>query len=220
VWLLRLPRGTVTRAASFDDLVGEVVEHSSSWSSDLAPPEVPILCLTAPLRRIARVARSSQLSFPRGRPLECRAASRGVRGRDRRVSRCGPSAAAGVPMPTVGDAHAPEVVEAYYLQRTRFESIAERKLRRRQFSDRNAWGLRPQANSRFPLSTLMRVRDTINHQLNNKSINFLGCPIDHRSACRRGNTASYPDCRATRLQGFLPTGSGFRRRSCSVRVSR
>jgi hypothetical protein len=27
------------------------------------------------------------------------------------------------------------VVEAYYLQRTRFESIAERKLRRRQFTE-------------------------------------------------------------------------------------
>jgi hypothetical protein len=36
---------------------------------------------------------------------------------------------------------------------------------------RSGLGLSPQANSRFPLSTLMSVQGTINHELNNKSIN-------------------------------------------------
>jgi hypothetical protein len=75
------------------------------------------------------------LHLPRGRPLECRKPGRGVRGRDRRVPRRGPGPEARVPTPIVGDAHAPEVVEAYYLQRTRFERIAERKLRRRQLTE-------------------------------------------------------------------------------------
>jgi hypothetical protein len=59
---------------------------------------------------------------------------RAVRGRDRRY--CGVS---GVPRgSSIGSCLRPTPerrIEAYYLQRTRFESIAERKLRRRQLSE-------------------------------------------------------------------------------------
>jgi hypothetical protein len=44
-------------------------------------------------------------------------------------------AAAGVPTPPTVLATPERCVEAYYLQRTRFESIAERKLRRRQLTE-------------------------------------------------------------------------------------
>ena len=43
--------------------------------------------------------------------------------------------AACVPAPTPGAAHPEKCVEAYYLQRTRFESIAGRKLRQRQLTE-------------------------------------------------------------------------------------
>ena len=64
--------------------------------------------------------------------MECRAAGRGVRGRHRRVVR--------VPRRVfqrlLPERPTPErCVEAYYLQRTRFESIVERKLRRRQLTE-------------------------------------------------------------------------------------
>jgi hypothetical protein len=53
----------------------------------------------------------------------------------RRVPRHGPSAPARVPAAAPRAAHSRAVVEAYYLQRTRFESITERKLRRRQLGE-------------------------------------------------------------------------------------
>ena len=53
----------------------------------------------------------------------------------RRVPRGGPGAAACVPAPAPGAVHPERWVEAYYLKRTRFESIAERKLRRRQLTE-------------------------------------------------------------------------------------
>ena len=71
------------------------------------------------------------LHLPRGRPMEHRAAGGGVR-RIRGV--------VWVPR-RVFQRLLPErptpqrCVEAYYLQRTRFESIAERKLRRRQLTE-------------------------------------------------------------------------------------
>jgi hypothetical protein len=52
-------------------------------------------------------------------------------GRDRRVAWRGPGPAAGFPAPTAGAPTPKQCVEAFYLQRTRFESIAERKLARR-----------------------------------------------------------------------------------------
>jgi hypothetical protein len=75
------------------------------------------------------------LHLPRGCPLECRAAGRGVRGEigeyrgvvrvPRRVFQ-----------PLLPERPTPErCVEAYYLQRTRFESIAERKTHRRQLTE-------------------------------------------------------------------------------------
>jgi hypothetical protein len=73
--------------------------------------------------------------FSSGRPLECRAQAIEFGGRDRRVSRrCeGPAARVSTPLP--GTPHPLPCVEAYYLQQTRFESIAERKLRRRQLTE-------------------------------------------------------------------------------------
>jgi hypothetical protein len=59
----------------------------------------------------------------------------GVRGRDRRVPRRGPGPAA-LFQRLVPERPTPErCVEAFYLQRTRFESTAERKLRRRQLTE-------------------------------------------------------------------------------------
>ena len=59
--------------------------------------------------------------------------SRGVQGRDRLRHCPGPRR---VFQRLVPERPTPErCVEAYYLQRTRFESIAERKLRRRQLTD-------------------------------------------------------------------------------------
>jgi hypothetical protein len=95
------------------------------------------------LRRMARAslplcfaAMASKTALrPRGRPLECRAAGRGVRGRDRRVPRRGPGAAARVPAAVAGASHPERCVEAYYLRRTRFETIAQQKLRRRQLTE-------------------------------------------------------------------------------------
>jgi hypothetical protein len=46
------------------------------------------------------------------------------------MRRRGLGPAARIPTPTSRAAHPERCVEAYYLQRTRFESIAERKLRR------------------------------------------------------------------------------------------
>jgi hypothetical protein len=70
-------------------------------------------------------------TFPKDARWECRPAGGGLRGQDRRVQRrgsgsCGASSGGSFPeRPT------PErCVEAYYLQRTRFESIAGRKPRR------------------------------------------------------------------------------------------
>src|SRR6516165_2328420 len=63
------------------------------------------------------------------------AASRGVRGRDRRVPRRGSRAAARLPTAASRAAHPERCLEAYYLQRTRFEGIVERKIRRRQLTD-------------------------------------------------------------------------------------
>src|SRR6267142_6043814 len=75
------------------------------------------------------------LQLPRERPLECREAGSRVRGEigeyqgvvrvPRRVFQ-----------QLLPDRPTPErCVEAYYLERTRFESIAERKLRRRQLTE-------------------------------------------------------------------------------------
>jgi hypothetical protein len=68
--------------------------------------------------------------------MECRAAgSENSWGRDRRVPWGGPGSSARDPTAN-GRASTPErCVEAYYLQRTRFESIAERKLRRRELTE-------------------------------------------------------------------------------------
>ena len=73
-------------------------------------------------------------TFPEKRSLGCGRAGGGVRGRDRRVP--------GVRVPRrvfqrlLLESPTPErCLEAYYLQRTRFETIAERKLRRRQLTD-------------------------------------------------------------------------------------
>jgi hypothetical protein len=67
--------------------------------------------------------------------MERRAVGGGVRGRDRRVPRRRPGPAAGVPAAPTRAANARAVrVEVHYPQRTRFESIAERKLRRRQLT--------------------------------------------------------------------------------------
>jgi hypothetical protein len=92
--------------------------------------------------------------------MECGATGRGVRGRHRRVRRRGPGPAAVFQRllperPTSG-----RCVEAYYLQRTRFESIAERKLRRQQLTEdgnvkitgRDLLRL-PKSNGRFPPAT-------------------------------------------------------------------
>jgi hypothetical protein len=75
------------------------------------------------------------LHLPRGRPLERRATGRRVRGRDRRVQRRRSGAAARVPADIAGPADPGALRRAYYLQRTGFESIAERKLRRRQLTE-------------------------------------------------------------------------------------
>jgi hypothetical protein len=56
-------------------------------------------------------------------------------GRDRRSPRRGPGPAARVPAAATGAPHPERCVEAYYLQRTRFESIAQQKLRRRQLTE-------------------------------------------------------------------------------------
>jgi hypothetical protein len=73
--------------------------------------------------------------------MERRAAGGRVRGRDRRVPRRDPviKVPRGVFQRLLPKRPTPErCVEAYYLQRTRFEGIAERKLRRRQLAeDRN-----------------------------------------------------------------------------------
>jgi hypothetical protein len=89
------------------------------------------LARNAPANRITRRARVSNRHF-RGRPLECRAAGDGVRGRNRRILGCGPGPPARLPTAAPGTPTPERCVEAYYLQRTRFEGIAERKLRRRQ----------------------------------------------------------------------------------------
>jgi hypothetical protein len=59
----------------------------------------------------------------------------GVRGRDRGISRCGPRASARVSTPTPERPPPERCVEAHYLQRARFESIAEPKPRRRQLTE-------------------------------------------------------------------------------------
>ena len=64
-----------------------------------------------------------------------RVAGRGVRGRDRRVSRRGPGPASRLPSPTARAVHPEGCIDADYLQRTRYESMAERKLRRRQLTE-------------------------------------------------------------------------------------
>ena len=74
-------------------------------------------------------------TFPRGPSLECRAASGGVRGRDRRVPRDGPGTATRVQRLLTESPTPERRLEAYYLQRTRFETISERKLRQRQLTD-------------------------------------------------------------------------------------
>src|SRR5215469_5940271 len=75
------------------------------------------------------------LHFSRGRTLECRSAGRRVRGRDRRyqgVVRVPRRVFQGL----LPETPTPErCVEAYYLQRTRLESIVERKIRRRQLTE-------------------------------------------------------------------------------------
>jgi len=53
-----------------------------------------------------REGHRSPTGVPRGRPLECRAAGGGVRGRDRRVPGCGSGPAAGVPTAAPGAANA------------------------------------------------------------------------------------------------------------------
>jgi hypothetical protein len=69
-------------------------------------------------------------TFPEGRSMECRAT--GVRGRDRCVVRIPRR----VFQRLLPERPTPErCVEVYYLHRTRFESIAERKLRRRQLTE-------------------------------------------------------------------------------------
>jgi len=55
-------------------------------------------------------------------------------GRDRRVPRRGAGPEARLPAPTARAAH-PHERRDYHLQRTRFESIAKRKLRRRQLTE-------------------------------------------------------------------------------------
>jgi len=64
-----------------------------------------------------------------------RAASGGVRGRDRRVPRRGPGTPRRLFQRLLTESPTPErCLEAYYLQRTRFETIAERKLRQRRLT--------------------------------------------------------------------------------------
>src|SRR5205814_7460549 len=76
---------------------------------------------------------------PRRRPQDCRAGGGGVRGRDRRIPRGG-SIPRRVFQRLLPEQPTPErCVEAYYLQRTRFESIAERKIRRRQLTEDGMW---------------------------------------------------------------------------------
>jgi hypothetical protein len=65
--------------------------------------------------------------MPNARPLSW--------GPDRQVPRRRPGPAARLPAAIAGAADPERCVEAYYLQRTRFESIAERKQRRRQLTE-------------------------------------------------------------------------------------
>ena len=87
-------------------------------------PEVRVLRPTAPWEQYSLRGTVSQPPFPRGRPLGCRAAGGGVRGRDGRVH-----VVVRVPRRVfrrlLPERPRPErCVEAHYLQRTRFESIA------------------------------------------------------------------------------------------------
>jgi hypothetical protein len=124
------PAGASTPGASFDD-------PSATWSSALAlghltwpPPEVRVLRPIAPVSRIARGVPFPNRR-PQERPLECRAAGGGVRGRYRRASRCPPTPPV-VFQRLLWETPTPSrSKEARYLQGTRFESIAERKPRPR-----------------------------------------------------------------------------------------
>ena len=84
------------------------------------------------MRPERNLRRPMLFTFPEDARWNARAAGRGVRGRDRGVPGSGLGSAARVPAVAPGAAYPERCVEAYYLQRTRFEGIAERKLRRRQ----------------------------------------------------------------------------------------
>jgi hypothetical protein len=78
------------------------------------------------------------LSRPEGdrkRPCSSPFPKTPVRCRDRRIPRSGPGAAARVSTSAPQRPTPEKCVEAYYLQRTRFETTAERKLRRRQLTE-------------------------------------------------------------------------------------
>jgi hypothetical protein len=88
-----------------------------------------------PRRNQVRIAVAMFFTFPPGRPLECRAVGRGVRGRDREdrgVVRVPWRVFQRLPP---GTAHPLPCVEAYYLRQTRFETIAQRKVRRRRLTE-------------------------------------------------------------------------------------
>ena len=67
--------------------------------------------------------------------MEHGSAGRRVRGRDRGVLGRRQGSAARIPTPATERPTPERCVEAYYLQRARFERIAERKLRRRQLTE-------------------------------------------------------------------------------------
>jgi len=115
---------------------------SQAWSSivGLGTGQGPVLAVTFLGANIVSCPAHNRspifLAPAGGHPLERRAAGGGVRRWDRRVPRRGSGCRGACSNAYFQCGLPPEGrVRAYYLQRTRFESIAERKLRRHQLTE-------------------------------------------------------------------------------------